>query len=182
MNRRLQLIHHVRALHNGQLIKDTTQPYFDHVLAVANNAAEAAPLAFEIGLCHDLLEKTTTTQSELLKALKDFGYNQEEAEHISNCVVELTRHFTKAENPLPKKMRKALEEERLLTISADAQTVKYADWAYNADWMMQHDRHHAADYLKHHIELIEQMTDGNAALRNSVLKQFDGLLKELPRK
>ncbi len=180
MNRRLQLIQHIRAQHNGQLIKDTTQPYFEHVLAVANNAAEAAPLAFEIGLCHDLLEKTTITQSDLFKSLKDFGYDEREAEHISNCVMEVTRHFTKAENPLPKKMRKALEEERLLTISADAQTVKYADWAYNAEWMMQHDRYHAADYLKHHIELMEQMTDGDAQLREAVLKRFSTLLMELP--
>ncbi|PJJ83335.1 hypothetical protein [Mucilaginibacter auburnensis] len=182
MNRRLQLIHHVRALHNGQLIKDTTQPYFDHVLAVANNAAEAAPLAFEVGLCHDLLEKTTTTQSELHAALLSFGYDEQEAEHISDCVMELTRHFTAANNPLPKKMRKELEDERLLTISPDAQTVKYADWAYNADWMMQHDRHHAADYLKHHIELIEQMTDGDAKLRNEVLKQFQTLLAQLQQR
>ena len=179
MNRRLQLINWVRAQHHGQLIKDTQIPYFEHVLAVANQAAAAAPLTYEIGICHDLLEKTITTQTDLLIRLIDFGYDELEAEHISICVVELTRHFTKAENPLPKKMRKALEDERLLFISPDAQTVKYADWAYNADWMMQHDRHHAADYLKHHIELIEQMTEGDAALRGMVLSQFHTLLKEL---
>jgi len=179
MNCRLQLINWVRAQHQGELIKDTYTPYFEHVLAVANMVAEAAPLTYEIGICHDVLEKTPVTQADLLTRLMAFGYGQGEAEHISSCVAELTRHFTKAENPLPKKMRKALEDERLLSISADAQTVKYADWHYNADWMMLHDRHHAADYLKRHIELMEAMTEGDAALRDAVLTQFHRLLQQL---
>ena len=179
MNRRLQLINWVKAQHHGQLIKDTYTPYFEHVLAVANQVAAVTTLTYEIGICHDLLEKTPVTKTDLLTRLQAFGYDDVEAEHISNCVVELTRHFTKAENPLPKKMRKALEDERLLTISADAQTVKYADWAYNANWMMLHDRHHATDYLKRHIELMEAMIEGDAALRDTVLTQFHGLLKQL---
>ncbi len=179
MNRRLQLINWVKDRHEGQLVKDTHTPYFDHVLAVANMAATANPLTFEIGLCHDLLEKTGVDRDNLYVSLLNFGYGVAEAQHISNCVVELTRHFTGADNPLPKKMRKALEDERLLSISADAQTVKYADWSYNADWMMQHDRHHAADYLKHHIEMIEAMVDGDAELRRMVLMHFNQLLQQL---
>ena len=179
MNRRLQLINWVRIQHQAEFIKDTYTPYFEHVLAVANQVAAITPLTYEIGICHDLLEKTPVTQTDLLTRLMDFGYGPEEAEHISSCVAEVTRHFTKAENPLPKKMRKALEDERLLSISADAQTVKYADWSYNADWMMLHDRHHAADYLKRHIELMEAMTEGDAALRDAVLTQFHRLLQQL---
>jgi (p)ppGpp synthase/HD superfamily hydrolase len=179
MNRKLQLINWVRTQHQGEFIKDTYTPYFEHVLAVANQVAEAAPLTYEIGLCHDLLEKTTVAQTDLLTQLIGFGYGQLEAEHISSCVAELTRHFTKAESPLPKQMRKALEDERLLSISADAQTVKYADWHYNADWMMLHDRHHAADYLKRHIELTEAMSEGDAALRDVVLTHFRSLLRQL---
>lgn len=172
MNRRIKLINWVREQHKGQLIKETQVPYFEHVLAVANRVATVAPLVYEIGLCHDLLEKTTVTQTELLAQLRDDGYDGEEAKHISDCVTELTRHFTKAANPLPKKERKALEDERLMYISADAQTVKYADLAANADWMMAHDRHHAADYLQSKLSLIEGMTVGDAELRNQVLAQF----------
>lgn len=51
MNRRLKLINWVKAQHEGQLIKETNAPYLDHVLAVANRVASAAPLTFEIGLC-----------------------------------------------------------------------------------------------------------------------------------
>jgi (p)ppGpp synthase/HD superfamily hydrolase len=179
MNRRLKLIKWIREQHEGQLIKETNVPYFEHLLAVANRVADAASLTYEIGLCHDLLEKTTITQTILSAQLKDFGYDLEEAEHISNCVAELTRHFTKATNPLPKKERKALEDERLIHISADAQTVKYADLSYNADWMMVYDRHHAADYLQSKLSLIREMTAGDAMLRQQVLDQFCNLLSEL---
>ena len=176
MNRRLKLINWVRLQHEGQLIKETQLPYFDHLLAVANRVVDLAQLTYEIGLCHDLLEKTEVTQAALLSQLVGFGYRQDEAVYISNCVVELTRHFTKATNPLPKKLRKELEDERLTYISADAQTVKYADLSYNADWMMEHDRHHAKDYLQRHLELIENMTAGDSELRDEVLGQFQNLL------
>ena len=179
MNRRLQLINWVRTQHDGERIKDTYTPYFEHVLAVANQVAEITPLTYEIGICHDLLEKTAITKTDLLTQIRAFGYEGMEAQHIVSCVVELTRHFTKAESPLPKQMRKALEDERLLSISADAQTVKYADWHYNADWMMLHDRHHVADYLKRHIELMQAMTDGDIMLRETVIYQLRRLLQSL---
>ncbi|SDD98772.1 hypothetical protein SAMN05216464_103254 [Mucilaginibacter pineti] len=179
MNRRLKLINWVKAQHEGQLIKETIAPYLDHVLAVANRVASAAPLSFEIGLCHDVLEKTAVTLTVLLEQLKGFGYNPEETEHIGGCVTELTRHFTKAKNPLPKKMRKALEDERLAQVSADAQTVKYADLSYNADWMMAHDRHHAEDYLQSKLKLIGEMTSGDVELRSQILAQFHALLLKL---
>jgi (p)ppGpp synthase/HD superfamily hydrolase len=178
MNRRLKLINWVRQQHEGQLIKETGAPYFEHLLSVANRVANCAPLTYEIGLCHDLLEKTEVKLPVLLAYLKVFGYEEHEAAYISNCVFELTRHFTKANNPLPKKERKELEDERLTTISADAQTVKYADLAYNADWMMAHDRHHAGDYLQRHVELVENMTEGDSRLRTEVLTQLNKLLNE----
>jgi (p)ppGpp synthase/HD superfamily hydrolase len=176
MNRRLRLINWVREQHEGQLIKETDEPYFAHLLAVANQVAAAASLTFEIGLCHDLLEKTAVNPTILLAQLRAYDYDDEEAQHISDCVVELTRHFTKAANPLPKKMRKVLEDERLANISADAQTVKYADLADNADWMMAHDRHHAADYLQSKLSLIEEMSAGDTELQQQVLVHFHKLL------
>ena len=179
MNRRLKLINWVKEQHDGQLIKDTDAPYFEHVLAVANQVTATGVLNYEIGLCHDLLEKTAVTSFELLAQLKEFDYETEEADHINNCVKELTRQFTKADNLLPKKMRKALEDERLLQISPDSQTVKYADFSYNAGWMMIHDRHHAKDYLIRHIELIKEMADGDSGLREEVLSRLYKLLQEV---
>lgn len=179
MNRRLKLINWVREQHSGQKIKETDLPYFDHLLVVANRVATSAPLTYEIGLCHDLFEKTAVYDAVLLQQLILFGYNDPEANHVVNCVTELTRHFTKADNPLPKKERKALEDERLTHISGDAQTVKYADWHYNANWMMAHDRHHAADYLEKHMELIAQMDNGDKELQQEVLAQFQYFLTRL---
>lgn len=179
MNRRLQLINWVKAQHEGQLVKDTHTPYFQHLLTVANGVAELRPLLFEIGLCHDVLEKTPVTSEILADQLLRFGYEAEEAQQITACVVELTRHFTKANNPLPKNIRKILEDERLLDISGDAQTVKYADYSYNAQWMIAHDRHHAKDYLEQKAVLIGQMTAGDPALRKQVLLEFKALLAKI---
>ncbi len=176
MNGRLKLINWVRVQHQGQLMKETNTPYFEHLLTVANRVAATAPLNYEIGLCHDLFEKTLVTQPDLMARLQGFGYLSDEAAHISNCVAQLTRHFTKADNPLPKKMRKALEDERLAYISADAQTVKYADLSDNAEWMMIHDRHHARDYLQSKLALLTEMTAGDAVLRQQVMQQFQSLM------
>ena len=181
MNRRLTLVQWVRQQHHGQLIKDTALPYFEHVLAVANIATAAAPLTYEIGLCHDLLEKTLLNKFQLSTQLENIGYKSDEAEYISGCVAELTRHFTKTNNPLPKKERKELEDERLVYLSPDAQSVKYADLSYNADWMLVHDRHHAPDYLRRKIRLLEEMTGGDTKLRSQVLNQFRDLLNQLSR-
>jgi (p)ppGpp synthase/HD superfamily hydrolase len=179
MNGRLKLINWVREQHQGQLIKETGNPYFKHLLAVANRVAATAPFTYEIGLCHDLLEKTAIIQPDLMTQLQRFGYQLADATHISNCVAELTRHFTKAANPLPKKMRKELEDERLMYISADAQTVKYADLSDNAEWMMIHDRHHARDYLQSKLSLLTEMTDGESVLRHQVMQQFQNLMAGL---
>ena len=70
------LVNWVAVQHHGQLIKRTIEPYFNHVLTVANMAKPAVALGFEIGLCHDLLEDTDTTEEELPGTLTSFGYSE----------------------------------------------------------------------------------------------------------
>ena len=72
-------------------------------------------------------------------------------------------------------MRKALEDKRLMYISADAQTVKYADLFDNADWMMIHDRYHAREYLKSKLDLITEMNEGEPVLQQQVKDHFHDL-------
>jgi hypothetical protein len=176
-----QLTEWVKTQHQGQLVRKTYIPYFEHLLFVAQTAEPYATLGYEIGLCHDLFEKTEITDRILLKALIAFGYSPNEAENIKNSVTELTNHFNKIAYPdLKKKERKELEDERLQQISSQAQTVKYADLWYNAGWMMQHDRAHAKKYLERKIQLLENMKDGNQELQEKVLLQFKKLLNALP--
>ena len=139
----------VAARHKGQVKKYNGEPYFIHVLAVAQVAKPATMLGYEIGLCHDLLEDTPTTENELFETLLGFGYDDMEANYITIRVVELTDIFTAATYPgLSRAERKAKEASRLATISAGAQTVKYCDMLYNMDLVLRYDKPNADQYLK----------------------------------
>lgn len=94
MNAIARLTNWVAGKHAGQRIRRTKAPYLNHLLAVANLAKSAASFGYEIGLCHDLLEDTDTTAEALKEALLSFGYNDQEASHITTCVEELTDVYT----------------------------------------------------------------------------------------
>ena len=169
-----QLANWVADKHRGQLIRDTEEPYFMHLLAVAEMAGPATLLGYEIGLCHDLLEDTSATENELHEALVSFNYDKTDADYITACVVELTDVYTSAAYPhLGKKARKEKEALRLSAISAAAQTVKYCDLIYNINWVMQHDRKHAARYLKRKKHLITCMAAGDKGLRQKALETIN---------
>ncbi|MCX2477639.1 hypothetical protein OQY15_00970 [Pedobacter sp. MC2016-15] len=154
----------------GQFIKRTLEPYMNHLNAVASMAKQSTEHGYEIGLCHDLLEDTETTARELIAALLSFGYSQFSASLISTCVVELTDVFTKAAYPkMKKKLRKKVESLRLLTISPVAQTVKYADLIYNAEWIIKYDSKHAQKYLRKKKRLLAAMTKGDSFLHEQAV-------------
>lgn len=164
--------------HEGQLIKRTTEPYFNHLIAVALLAEPATELGYEIGLCHDLLEDTGTTEAELRNALLEFGYSDQQANLITCCVTELTDVYTKIAYPhLSKSKRKKKETARLLMLSPIAQTVKYADLIYNINWMLKYDQKHAKRYLHKKQLLLAQLNQGDRGLWQMALNHIQtGLL------
>jgi (p)ppGpp synthase/HD superfamily hydrolase len=165
-----QLLCWVKQKHEGQTIKRTDLPYLNHLVAVATLAGPVTVLGYEIGLCHDLLEDTPTSENELRGTLISLGYPDLEADYITACVVELTDAFTAAAYPgLNKKSRKTKEAMRLLTISPGAQTVKYADLIDNIGWVLAHDRENAATYLQKKQALLSGMTGGDQSLRQKAL-------------
>jgi (p)ppGpp synthase/HD superfamily hydrolase len=142
--------------HNGQFVKKTNLPYFDHLEFVAKLAGQYTPLGYEVGLCHDLLEKTSTSPEELYETLLGFGI--ENAQMIVEQVIELTDVYTKAAYPdWPKSKRKLMEEERLVHISPGAQIVKYADLVYNMNWMQRFRPGKAAEYTERKTRLLSRM-------------------------
>lgn len=170
MKPRTQLKRWVSLQHQGQLLRRTKRPYFEHLLAVAELAGPAVTLGYEIGLCHDLLEETAVTERELLAALLSFGFTEADARIITFCVVDLTDVYTAVAYPgLRKAERKALEQVRLLTISPTAQTVKYADLIYNSIWVLKYDHKHAAKYMAKKQMLLADLNRGNSKLRNQLL-------------
>ncbi|WPU91541.1 hypothetical protein SNE25_19670 [Mucilaginibacter sabulilitoris] len=163
----------VKLKYEGNLIKRSGEPYFTHLAAVAKMAQFAACMGYETGLCHDLLEDTSTTENELLNALTSFGYTRSEAGYIANCVVELTDVFTPDVYPhLSKKKRKAKEGLRLTTISPEAQTIKYCDLIDNISWVMQYDKKHASKYLLKKQRLLSAMMNGDKELYQKALNKI----------
>lgn len=173
MTAKQRLTEWVEKKHGNQLIRRTKEPYFNHVVAVAEMAAPVLTLGYEIGLCHDLLEDTDTTEEELMGGLISFGYLHEEAERITNCVVELTDVFTAGAYPdLDKAERKEREAARLITMSAAAQTVKYADLIYNLKWVLTYDQKHAHKYIRKKSLLLAELDKGNEELRQRAINCF----------
>jgi (p)ppGpp synthase/HD superfamily hydrolase len=173
-----QLTKWVAEKHSGQLIRRTSEPYFNHLAAVALMSVTVLKLGYEIGLCHDLLEDTDTTTEELLATLLQLGYSHASAIYITGCVVELTDKFTKTAYPqLKKKKRKKMEAARLLRLSPSAQTVKYADLIYNAEWVLRYDLKQAGKYLLKKKRLLLALTEGDPSLREQAINVMDAGLR-----
>jgi (p)ppGpp synthase/HD superfamily hydrolase len=160
-----KLIEFVKQQHGDQVRKYTGEPYFNHLLAVAEMADCKCDYGFEIGLCHDLLEDTSCTDLELYTFLQNNGYNIEASEVILKAVVELTDIYTAENSPeLNRKHRKHLEALRLHQIGYEAQTVKYCDLIDNGDSIALHDPSFAKVYLKEKSEILEGMNAGDYEL------------------
>lgn len=172
----------VRSKHGGQLKKYNGEPYFNHLASVAEMAKGAIRLGYEIGLCHDLLEDTRTTGSELKEALVTFGYFHHDADDIAACVAELTDQFTSAASPdLSRNERKEKEEFRLRTVSSAAQTVKYCDLIDNMTLVIEYERKHGPQYLQRKKSLLQDMNAGNIELRLRALAIIDHALIQYSR-
>lgn len=181
MNRKEQLLEFVKRHHGEQVRKYTNEPYWHHVLSVAELAEkhESKPLAWEIGVCHDLLEDTECTYNGLFIALTQLGYTDQEAQIITEAVDELTDRFTKEEYPhLNRKSRKRFEAQRLGLIDPLAQSVKYADLIDNTTTIVKHDKGFAEIYLKEKEEILLQMQGGNHILKKLCNESLKAALQE----
>jgi hypothetical protein len=171
-DRKAKLIRWISRKHRGQVIKGTTEPFFNHLKAVAEMAAPFVRFGYEVGLSHDLLEKTNITAVLFYQALTRFGYLPGEADAIISQVIELTDVFTKAAYPgLKKHERKELEEQRLAAVGPDAQTVKYADLICNIEWVLQYGQKNAASYLYRKRKLLLAMESGDPMLRQKAMNK-----------
>ena len=180
VKRRDLLVQWIMLEYRGQQIRETDEPYFSHILAVAEMSVDGGVVCYEIGLCHDLLEDTAVTSEILNDALRNCGYKKADRKHIVDCVVELTDKFTKKLYPnLRKSERKEKEANRLLKIQPDAQTVKYADLIYNTNWVLEHDKKGARKYLIKKLSLLKNLDQGDHALRKKAIKLLNNALNSI---
>ncbi|WP_162996887.1 hypothetical protein [Mucilaginibacter kameinonensis] len=160
----------VKKKYGGKIIPVSDVPYIDHVMAVAEIAANYAVFGYEAGLCHDMLEDHICTDVELIDALSSCAYSLAEINTIMVLVLELTDKYTSGAFPkLSKRERRRKENKRLSKVSATAQTIKYADLLYNMDWKLRYEPEKAKRYLKRKIRLLQRMDKGSTALRKKAL-------------
>lgn len=163
--RQANLLKFVVLKHENQVRKYTGEPYYFHLRNVADMADDKCRLGYEIGLCHDLLEDTQCTVSELVNSLIRFEYNPDEVYIICTAVNELTDVYTHEDFPqLNRAKRKAEEAKRLHKIGYEAQTVKYCDLIDNTFSIVQHDKHFAKVYLAEKASILSGMNKGNPVM------------------
>ncbi len=161
------LLEFVKLKHGDQVRKYKGEPYWSHLMNVANLAYSYVPepLVIEISLCHDLFEDTDCNFDSLYKKLIEIGYNAGEAYEICTGTKELTDKFTKEDFPhLNREKRKKLEANRLGGISRIAQSIKCADLIDNGKSILAHDPKFAAIYLIEKNWTVDKLVNANTNL------------------
>jgi (p)ppGpp synthase/HD superfamily hydrolase len=157
--------------HGSQRRKYADEKYIEHPVRVMNTCRSYNyPLpVLAAALLHDVLEDTDTTPHEI----KDFlltVMDEEQAFQALHLVIELTDVYIKSQYPrLNRQRRKSREAARMEKISAEAQTIKYADILDNSKEIVQHDPDFAPVFLRECCKLIDKMDKGNQQLREEAL-------------
>jgi guanosine-3',5'-bis(diphosphate) 3'-pyrophosphohydrolase len=157
--------------HGDQRRKYSDEPYVYHVFRVMNTCYlyhNSLPV-LAAALLHDVLEDTTTTPAELKRFLDKSIPHPDEAAEALKLVVELTDVFTKKNySRLNRKERKRFEHDRLATVSADAQTIKYADILDNVENVAAADPDFAPVLIHEYADLLQLLTKGEQHLYRQV--------------
>jgi guanosine-3',5'-bis(diphosphate) 3'-pyrophosphohydrolase len=175
-----KLLDFVKGKHDGQKRKYTGNPYWNHLVHVAEIVNKYNPNLIEIALCHDILEDTNCKEGELAKQLLDIGYDSLDIITITDSVIELTDKYTKDNYPnLNRGKRKLLEAKRLGSISYYSQTVKYADLIDNTKSITKYDHKFAKIYLKEKENTLRVMRNGDERLLEICEKQLYKAINDL---
>lgn len=171
----------VKFFHRNQVRKYTGDPYITHLEAVADLTLvylPEHPVAYEIGLCHDLFEDTKCTPKILIVALRFLGYSSNDTVTIVKGVKDLTDVYTKENYPsMNRANRKQREAIRLGQCEPDIQTIKYCDMMDNTVDIAIHDKKFAKTYLKEKRYALNQLVLGNERLREQLFDITDTYTK-----
>jgi guanosine-3',5'-bis(diphosphate) 3'-pyrophosphohydrolase len=166
--------------HGAQTRRYTPDPYIVHPIRVMEKCRLFLPqlAVLSAALLHDVLEDTPVTKNQLEDFL-DGVMTSDEVQKTIRYVVELTDIYTKKDYPrLNRRKRREMEFDRLSEVSAEAQTIKYADIIDNTD-ITENDPDFAKVYLREAQSLLQKMTNGNAILREEAIETVEACLKRL---
>jgi (p)ppGpp synthase/HD superfamily hydrolase len=158
--------------HGTQTRKYSTDPYIVHPVRVMETLKkyDASRAMLAAALLHDVLEDTPVSPVEMVTFLKTL-LPDDEAELTLKMVTELTDVYIKSAYPeWNRRVRKDKELDRVIKISPDAQTIKYADILDNSTEIVAHDPSFAKRYLFESRAILQKATKGNPALREEALR------------
>lgn len=157
--------------HGDQTRKYTPDKYIVHPIRVMETCRLYTDKVtiLSAAILHDVLEDTETKKDDILGFLDEL-MNESDKNYTLQLVIELTDLYVKEDFPkLNRCTRKTMELERLRTISAVAQTIKYADISDNCKEIPLHDPSFAVRYLKECYEILKALDKGNPTLRRKAI-------------
>lgn len=167
--------------HGDQKRKYTGERYIVHPIRVMNICSEYTtdPVVLAAALLHDVLEDTPVNKPAMSHFLESI-MTREDAARTLRLVSALTDVYTKEKFPeLNRKRRRFKEAERLKSIQADAQTIKYADIIDNTVDITQNDHDFAVVYLKECMQILRNMANGNQDLYKRALETVEASREKL---
>jgi (p)ppGpp synthase/HD superfamily hydrolase len=169
--------------HGDQTRKYTPERYIVHPVRVMQlcQAYTNRLSILAAALLHDVLEDTATNEADILNFLLTL-MPLAEASKTVQLVQELTDVYTRQQYPhWNRKKRRAMEAARLEKVSADAQTIKYADIIDNSKEIIPNDPDFAFRFLKECKAILLSARNGNAELRTIASELVNSELKKLDR-
>lgn len=156
--------------HKDHKRKYTGEPYYVHLDEVRNIVKQAGGSVNQqcAALLHDTVEDTSVTVSDVTR---EFG------PQIAKLVIELT-DVSKPEDG-NRKVRKGIDRDKLAGVSAEAQTVKYADLISNGRDIGKNDPKFAKVYHAEKADLLRVMKNGKASLRKEAIDMLPDELKAI---
>ncbi len=158
----LKFLEFVKEQHGDQIRKYTKEPYWHHVVEVAELIAgnPEYKILIPVAFGHDLLEDTPCTREMIINKLRELEYTPEETITIIDGIVALTDYYISATHPhLNRKERKRLEVMRLDRIAPRFKTVKLADMINNTSSIVTHDPGFARIYLEEKYQTLKRMSN-----------------------
>jgi (p)ppGpp synthase/HD superfamily hydrolase len=160
-----------REAHGDQQRKFADEPYIKHPIRVMQLCREYTSdlPVLSAALLHDVLEDTAVTKEDLSAYLWRV-MNAADASRTLTLTVELTDVYVKTNYPKwNRRKRKGAEADRMSKISADAQTIKYADIIDNCLDISNSSSDFMPKFLHECRTLLNVMDKGNQELRQRAM-------------